>query len=100
MLYHALLQIAGFLVAYALGVEGVGCRFRALLWVLSVRSPGTARYMHAQKPLNSSFLWFIFRILQGNPKKELLGGLWVETAKEFDYSEYFRPLHCFFWGLC
>ena len=29
------------------------------------------------RPLSSSFLWFIFRILQGNPKKELLRGLWV-----------------------
>ena len=25
----------------------------------------------------SSFLWFVFRILQGNPKTELLGSLWV-----------------------
>ena len=25
------------------------------------------------------FLGFIFRILQGNPKKELLGALWVST---------------------
>ena len=29
------------------------------------------------RPLSSSFLWFIFRILEGNPKKELLRGLWV-----------------------
>ena len=29
------------------------------------------------RPLRSSFLWFIFGILQGNPKKELLRGLWV-----------------------
>ena len=27
------------------------------------------------KPLSSSFLWFIVRILEGNPKKELLRGL-------------------------
>ena len=27
--------------------------------------------------LSSSFLRFIFRILQGNPKKELLRSLWV-----------------------
>ena len=26
---------------------------------------------------SSSFLWFIFRILQGNPKKELPWSLWV-----------------------
>ena len=31
----------------------------------------------SRRPLSSSFLWFIFRILQGNPKKELLRGLWV-----------------------
>ena len=28
-------------------------------------------------PLSSSFLWFIFRTLERNPKKELLRGLWV-----------------------
>ena len=28
------------------------------------------------RPLSRSFLWFIFRILLGNPKKELLRGLW------------------------
>ena len=28
--------------------------------------------------LGSSFFWFVFRILQGNPKKELLGSLWVQ----------------------
>ena len=32
------------------------------------------------RPLSSSFLWFIFRILQGNPKKELLRGLWVDLS--------------------
>ena len=26
---------------------------------------------------SSSFLWSIFRILEGHPKKELLRGLWV-----------------------
>ena len=31
----------------------------------------------AHRPLSSSFLGFVFRILQGNPKKELLRGLWV-----------------------
>ena len=30
-----------------------------------------------RRPLSSSILWFIFRILGGNPKKELLRGLWV-----------------------
>ena len=29
------------------------------------------------RPPSSSVLWFIFRILQGTPKKELLMGLWV-----------------------
>ena len=28
--------------------------------------------MHTRRPLSSSFLRFIFRILQGSPKKELL----------------------------
>ena len=28
---------------------------------------------------SSSFLWFIFRILQGNPKKELLWSLWERS---------------------
>ena len=32
-------------------------------------------------PLSSSFLWFIFRILQGNPNKELLRGLWVSPKR-------------------
>ena len=26
---------------------------------------------------SSSFLWLIFRILEGNPKKDLLWSLWV-----------------------
>ena len=30
------------------------------------------------RPLSSSFLWLIFQTLQGNPKKELLRGLWVQ----------------------
>ena len=30
-----------------------------------------------RRPRSSSFLWFIFRILEGNPKKELLRGLWA-----------------------
>ena len=29
------------------------------------------------RPLSSSFLWFIFRILYGSPTKELLRGRWV-----------------------
>ena len=34
--------------------------------------------------LSSSFLWFIFRILEGNPQKELLRSLWV--------IRYFGPM--------
>ena len=30
------------------------------------------------RPQSSSFSGFIFRVLDGNPKKELLWGLWVE----------------------
>ena len=37
--------------------------------------------MFIHRPLSSSFLWFIFRVLQGNPKKELLRGLWVGYTK-------------------
>ena len=32
------------------------------------------------RPLSSSFLWFIFKILQGNPQKELPRGLWLLTV--------------------
>ena len=32
------------------------------------------------RPLSSSFLWSRFRILYGNPKKELLRGLWVNSG--------------------
>ena len=32
------------------------------------------------RPLSSSFLWFIFRILQGHPQKERLRGLWVNPT--------------------
>ena len=35
----------------------------------------TADFAH--RPRSSSFLWTMFLILQGNPKKELLRGLWV-----------------------
>ena len=36
---------------------------------------------YTHRPLSSSFLWFLFRILQGNPKKEMLGGLWVAPIR-------------------
>ena len=38
------------------------------------------------RPLSSSFLWFIFRILQGNPKKDLLRGLWVHSQPQKEAS--------------
>ena len=38
---------------------------------------GSLRLGSTQRPLSGSFLWFIFRILQGNPQKGLLRGLWV-----------------------
>ena len=52
-------------------------------WGLRERSSATQNsdpcsiLVRAHGPLSSSFLWFIFRILQGNPKRELLRGLWV-----------------------
>ena len=39
------------------------------------------------RPQSSSFWGFIFRILYGNPKKELLWGLWVKAG--------FRENFCF-----
>ena len=38
----------------------------------------TDHYTH--RPHRSSFLGFIFRILSGNPKKQLLCGLWVVSS--------------------
>ena len=32
---------------------------------------------HTHRPRSGSFLWVICKILYGNPKKELLRGLWV-----------------------
>ena len=40
------------------------------------------------RPLSSSFLWPIFRILSSNPTKELLRGLWVEGTTEAQYGQY------------
>ena len=37
----------------------------------------------AHRLLSSSFLWVIFRILSGNPKKELLRSLWVVGVPTF-----------------
>ena len=34
------------------------------------------------RPLSSSLLWFTFRILSGNPQKELLRDLWVIPKPE------------------
>ena len=39
-------------------------------------------YDFTHRPQSSSSLGFIFRILQGNPKKELLWGLWVEYTMQ------------------
>ena len=44
---------------------------------------------------SSSFLCFIFGILQGNPKKELLWSLWVATGFRFLCISTGLPL----WGL-
>ena len=53
----------------------------SLLLALSHRvvtwSQGFSCAGFTHRPLSSCFLWYIFRILQGNPKKELLTGLWV-----------------------
>ena len=38
-------------------------------------------YSYTHRLLSTSFLWFIFRILQGNPKKELLKSLWVVYSR-------------------
>ena len=38
-------------------------------------------YGFTHRLLSGLFLWFIFRILQGNPKKELLRSLWVGLKK-------------------
>ena len=41
------------------------------------RAVGLASQVLTQRLLSSSFLRLIFRILQRNPNKELLKGLWV-----------------------
>ena len=64
--------------------------------MLILKDPGVHRLAHHRKfdgpgarskgcgldgthrPPSSSFLWFVFRILYGNPKEGLLRGLWVQ----------------------
>ena len=54
------------------------CAFTAGLLVLVFRSMDVEGCRLTTLSLHtSSFLWFIFRILQGNPKKELLWSRWV-----------------------
>ena len=56
------------------------CTTGALL-LLSATSKLQPRQPQAtHRPLSSSFFWIIFRILEGNPKKELLRGLRVATV--------------------
>ena len=45
-----------------------------------LRSSRRYQFASTHTPLRSAFLWFIFSILQGNPKKELLRGLWLEHS--------------------
>ena len=47
--------------------------------------------------LSSSFLWFVFRILYGNPKKVLLRGLWVGFSFQGEFSVSQFPM--LDWGL-
>ena len=49
----------------------------------SLRDQGTLTKALTHRPLSSSFLWFIFRILYGNPKIELLRGLWAAQILDF-----------------
>ena len=43
------------------------------------------------RPLSSSLLWCIFRILEGNPKKELLSGLWDYPKPQTNDSKSLNP---------
>ena len=78
-------------VTQALGVSGFGLKVAGTVrftdWApASLPAPPASSSQKqllgsTHRHLSSSFLWFIFRILQGTPKKELLRGLWVETGK-------------------
>ena len=50
----------------------------------SRRSPPGPEVIITHRLLSSSFLCFIFRILYGNPKKELLRSLWVASMARSD----------------
>ena len=86
--------VHGFRVSWLRGLgfpEGVGLRLSWLRgsgfrvsWLSGFGCVSIEHFLASwpipHRPLSSSyFLWFIFRILEGNPKKGLLGGLWVET---------------------
>ena len=45
--------------------------------------------------LGSSFLWVIFRILEGNPKKELPWSPWLRKLKVFGFRGgfHYQGLH-------
>ena len=49
----------------------------------SLKFCGSEPAAATHRPLSSSFLGFIFRILSGNPKKELLRGLWEGRCAGF-----------------
>ena len=42
-----------------------------------VQGPVMVVVLITHRPLSSSFLWFIFRFVYGNPKKELHRGLYL-----------------------
>ena len=52
-------------------------RMRA--WLSLVESNCKVYEVYTHRFLGSSFLWFISRILPGNPNKEQLRSLWVEA---------------------
>ena len=59
--------------------------------ILDLLSP-RVHVPNTHRPPSSSFLWFIFRILQGNPKKELPRGLRVvdTLAPKYPKRAYFK----------
>ena len=40
---------------------------------------GTSGIIITHRLLSSAFLWLVFRILEGNPKEELLRSVWVSN---------------------
>ena len=51
------------------------------------REVAGCKYITTHRLQSSSFLWFIFRILKGIPKKELLWSLWVDLKTESHNSK-------------